>query len=707
MNYTDLQYPAAARAINTGCDVPPMGLMNGEVGVFHGFLPWGTGNPAATPLFSVPDDVTLVNPSWKSCGVMSVGVWDPPIKLSRKTAMVPAAPTLSQQLTATPRSPISTPYGPATVVPSVGDREADAPQVLPPIPPENPGSTSPTSDSSFDSSDPPDHARTGEDPSSDGPEPDAPSVMIPSPQTHGSAQGIKGSTSNVMATPVAKVQSPAPGLSPEPKLSVQPGVEDTRFALSLVAPAASSYSDTVGGQFLAAIPDFISPSAPPVISDQSEVDIADTPVELDALSQLAIGDSALALPVSTLPLVHTIADPPFSAEPSGFAVVDGGGSVLPGGASETISGTVAALASVTLQIGSTAIPLSAAPSIIFTVGEQIFTAESNAIFMPGERIARAGWGTTIDGTQVSLGSSGLVDIGSSTISLLADQALPTVFTIGNEVFTPNPTAISMDGINVTAGGPGVTIAGTQVSLDSSGLLIVGSSTISLSADQTLPTVFAIGSEIFIPNPTESSMDGIMITAGGPGVTIAGTQVSLGSSDLLVIGSSTISLSADQSLPAVFTVGSGVFTPNPTAISMDGTTITAGGPGITIAGTPVSLGSSGLFVIGSSTISLPADKILPTVFTVGSEVFTPNPTAISMDGTTITAGGSGITIAGTSVDLQASGTLVIGNSTFAVLPTNLYTSAISTIFESQAIRRRRNRFFGGAFVITICIVLVAL
>ena len=645
MNYTDLQYPAAARAINTGCDVPPIGLMNGDIGVFHGFLPWGTGNPAATPLFSVPDDVTLVNPSWKTCGVMSVGVWDPPIKLSKKTAMVPAAPTVIQRLTATPRSPISTPYGPATVVSSVGEPEAGAPQVMPSIPPENPGLTPPTTDSSFDSSDPPDHARTGEDPSNDGPAPDAPSVMIPSPQTHGSDQSIKGSTSNLIATPVGNVQSPAPGLSPEPKLSVQPDVEDTRFALSLVAPVATSYSDTAGGQFLAAIPDFISPSAPPVISDQSGVDIADTSVELDTLSQLAIGDSTLPLPVSTLPLVHTIADPPFSAEPSGFAAVDGGGSVLPVGALETISGTVAALASGTLQIGSTAIPLSAAPSMIFTVGEQIFTAESNAIFMPGERITRAGWGTTIDDTQVSLGSSGLVDIGSSTISLLADQALPTVFTIGNEVFTPNPTAISMDGINVTAGGPGVTIAGTQVSLDSSGLLVVGSSTISLLADQTLPTVFTVGSEVFTPNPTAIPVNGTTFTAGGPGVTIAGTQVSLGSSGLLIIGSSTISLSADQTLPAVFTVGSGVFTPNPTAISMDGTTITAGGPGITIAGTPV--------------------------------------------------------------DLQASGTLVIGNSTFAVIPTNLYTSATSPIFESQAIRRRGNRFFGGAFVITICIVLAAL
>ena len=649
VNYTNLQYPAAAGLINNGCNVPPMGLMDGDLGVFHGPVPWGTGNPAATPLFSVPGDVTLVDPLWKTCDVMSHGVWDPPIRLVEKTAMVPAATTLSQQLIATPRSPISSPYGPATVIPSVEDPKADATRVLSPISPGNADSTSPTLDSSFDSGDPTDGSRLSENFSNDDSARDAPSATIPSTPTHQSAQRIKGSASTSIAAPVVNVQSPAPGPSPGPKLSVQPNVEDTRFALSLVAPIVTSLSVTVAGAVLAANPDFISPSAATVISDQSRTNIAGSTVELDIWSQLAIGDSTHALPASMLPLVHTIADPPFSAALSGFSIPIGDTSISSESLLETLPGTVAAQESGALQISSNAIPLSVAPSKIFTIGEQVFTAKSDAIFLEGKRIARVGRGTTIKGTQVSLGSSGLVVIGSSTISILADQTLPTAFTVGSEVITPNPTAISMDGTTITAGGSGVAIAGTQVSLGSSGLLVVGSSTISLSADQTLPTV----------------------------------------------------------LPTEFTVGSEVFTANPTAISMDGTVITVGGPGITMAGTQVSLGSSGLVVIGSSTISLLADPALPTAFTVGSEVITPNPTAISMDGTTITAGGSGITIAGTPVDLQASGTLVIGNSTFAVIPTNVSTSATNLIFEGQALRRRRNIFFGGVYVITICIALVAL
>lgn len=645
VNYTDLQYPAATVLINNGCNMAPKGLANGGIGQFYGPVPWGTGIPHATPLFSVPGDVTLVDPLWKTCDVMSRGIWDPPIKLVRKTAMVPAAATQSQQLIATPRISISAPYGPTTVVPGVEDPNADAPRLLPSIPPRNADPNSGTLDSSVDSSDPPGDARFSEDHSNNDPAPDAPSATIPSTQIHRSAQWIKGSASNLVATPVVYVQSPTPGLSPGPTLSVQQAFEDTRFALSLVAPVVTSYSDVVGDQVLAANPDFISPSAPTIISDHSKIGIAGTPVELHTLSQLALGESTLVLSESMLPLVHTIADPPFSAEPMGFAIAIGGGSISPGEALETTSGTAVALGIGALQTGNNAIPLPAAPSKIFTIGKQVLTAKSDAIFIEGERITRAGWGTTIGRTQVSLGSSGLLVMGSSTISLSADQALPTVFTVGGKVFTPNPTAISMDGTTVTAGGPGVTIAGTQVSLGSSGLFIVGSSTISLLADQPLPTVFTVGSEVFTPNPTAISMDGTKITAGGPGVAIAGVQVSLDSSGLLVVGGSTISFSADQALPTVLTVGSEAFTPNPTAISMDGTTITAGGPGITIAGTPV--------------------------------------------------------------DLQASGTLVIGNSTFAVIPTDLSTSATNLIFEGQASRKRRNILFGGVYIITICIVLAAL
>ena len=620
INYTSLQYPAAAAAINTGCGAQPVAEADGDLEVYHGFLPWGTGIPAATPLFSVPHDVTLVDTAWQTCSVMSYGVWDPPIKLTKETAMVPAAPTLSHQLIATPRSPISTPHGPPTVKPSVKDPKTDAPRLLPPIPSGNadPNSPtgdfpisssdptnndppsesvsnddpdSPTGDSPFSSSDPTDNDPPSESASNDDSASDAPSATLPSVQIYQSVQRITGSASSSLATPIVNIQSPALSPSPGLRLSTPPDFEDTGFALSPVAPLVLPQANTVGGQVMPADPDFISFPPATSVSAQSGVDNASAPVELDISSQLVIGAAS---------------------------------------------------------IGSTTIPLSALSSGIFTVGGQVLTAESNAIFMEGVSITPAGPGKTIGGTRVSLGSSGLLEVGSSRIFLSDEQALPTVFTVGEQVLTAESNALFVEGVSIAPAGPGKIIGGTRVSLDSSGLLEVGSSRIFLSAEQALPTVFTVGSE--------------------------------------------------------------VFTPNPTAISMDGRTITAGGPGVIIAETPVSLGSSGLLEVGSSTITLSAEQALPTVFTIGGEVFTPNPTAISMDGTTITAGGSGVTIAGIPVDLQASGSLVIGNSTFAVIPTHLSTSPTNHILEGQATNRGRGMFFCGVYfvaIVTICIVLAIL
>ena len=747
INYSNLQYPAApgaARANNYGCTVPPVGEENGYIGVYHGMVPWGTGNPAATPLFSVPDDVTLVNTSWQTCSVMSYGVWDPPIKLTKETAMVPAAPTLSQQLIATPQSPISTPYGPPTVKPSVEDPKTDAPrllpplpsgnadpnsstgdspfsssiptdnarpsevvstndpttdasqlvppvppgnsdpnsstgdspfsssiptdnarpsevvstndpttdasQLVPPVPPGNSDPNSPTGDSPFSSSDPTDNAPPSENASNDDSASDAPSATPPSNQIYQPAQRITGSASSSIATPIVNIQSPAPSPSPGLRLSEQPAFEDAKFALSPVAPFVLPQTNTVGGQIMPVDRDSISLPATTFISGQSGIDIASAPVELDISSQLVIGG------------------PP---------------------------------------IGSTTIPLSAVSSGIFTVGGQLLTVESNAIFMEGVSITPGGRGKTIGGTRVSFGSSGPLEVGSSTIFLSAEQASPTVFTVGGQLFTAESNTIFMEGVTITPAGPGKTIGGTRISLDSSGLLEVGSSTVALSAEQASPTVFTVGSQVLTAESNAIFMEGVSITPGGPGKTISGTRVSLGSSGFLEIGSSTIFLSDEQALPTVFTIGSEVFTPNPTAISMDGTTITAGGPGVIIAETPVSLGSSGLLEVGSSTIFLSAEQALPTVFTVGSEVFTPNPTAISMDGTTITAGGPGVTIAGTPVDLEASGSLVIGNSTFAVIPTNISASPTNLILEGQATNRGRSMFSCGGYFVTIVTICIAL
>ena len=442
----------------------------------------------------------------------------------------------------------------------------------------------------------------------------------------------------------------------------------------------------------------LSPGQTPVVTLGSQ------PVTASPMSQYVLGSRTLVPGAAAI----TVSGTPVRVPTEGNAIIVGGSTVaVPNTAGPVLpvitlgnrvitanSASQFLLGDRTLVPGAPAITVAAPASAIaafgpsptaLTVGGQVFTPNPTAFSIDGTTIAAGGPGMTVDGTPIRLGSSGVLDIGGSTISLPVNDVSPTAYTIGAQVFTPNPTAFSIDGTTISAGGPGATVDGTIVSLGPSGLLRIGSSTISLGLDAALPTptAYTVGNQVFTPNPTAFSIDGTTISAGGPGVTIDGTIVSLGSSGILNVGSSTISLAPN---PA-YTVGGKIFTPNPTAFSIDGTIISAGGSGVNIDGTLVSLESSGILDIGSSRILLAPSN----VYTIGGETFTANPTAFSIDGTTISAGGPGVTIDGTVVSLGTSGILDIGSSTISLLsgnidktgnPIGLATSALLDIGNSN-------------------------
>ena len=407
----------------------------------------------------------------------------------------------------------------------------------------------------------------------------------------------------------------------------------------------------------------LSPGQTPIITLGSQ------PITASPMSQYVLGGRTLVPGAAAI----TVSGTPISVPMEGNAIIVRGSTVAipntPGPVLPEItlgnrvitanSASQFLLGDQTLVPGAPAITVAAPAGAIaafgpsptaLTVGGKVFTPNPTAFAIGGTTISAGGPGMTVDGTPIRLGPSGILDIGGSTISLPVNDVSPTAYTIGAQVFTPNPTAFSIFGTTISAGGPGATVDGTVVSLGPSGLLEIGSSTISLgvAAASPTPTAYTVGNQVFTPNPTAFSIDGTTISAGGPGVTIDGTIVSLGSSGILNIGSSTISLAPS---PA-YTVGGKIFTPNPTAFSIDGTIISAGGSGVNIGGTLVSLESSGILDIGSSRILLPPTN----VYTVGGETFTANPTAFSIDGTNISAGGKGVNIEGTLVRLEASGIL---------------------------------------------------
>lgn len=303
--------------------------------------------------------------------------------------------------------------------------------------------------------------------------------------------------------------------------------------------------------------------------------------------------------------------------------------------------------------GSSAILL--APQSIFVAGAQTFTANPTGAKVNGAAVTPDGIAQTVDGTIISLDKAGVLAIGSSTVSLTNPSATP-VLAVAGQTFSPNPLAFSVAGIIVSAGGPAVTVDGTAISLDHSGALAIGSTTISLATPPSKPfatKAFTVAGQTFTPNPSAFSIAGTTISADGPAVTIGGIDLS---SPLY------------NSVGQAYTVAGQVFTPNPSAFSVAGMTISAGGPAATIGGTIISLEPSNTLVVGSSTIPLlPQTAFQSDINIDGFDVIAQSSFAV-VDGVTVSAATAGATVSGKTVSLEAGcATLDIGTGRFA-LPT---------------------------------------
>ncbi len=206
---------------------------------------------------------------------------------------------------------------------------------------------------------------------------------------------------------------------------------------------------------------------------------------------------------------------------------------------------------------------------------------------------------------MSLGSSNLV-IGTSTVPLTSNRPVPAEFSVGGQTFVANPPGFSVDGKSLLPNGPAVTLSGTPVSLGAS-VVVIGTKTIALPSDPSLP-VFTVAGSTFTANPTGFSIVDTTLVPNGAPVTISGTLISLGTADQ-VVGALTVGLPA---VPFVLTANGQRFTANTSGFSA-GTEIHQGGSPITISGTPILLGSSAILV-GSNTVSLSVvnDRLGPAI-----------------------------------------------------------------------------------------------
>ena len=270
------------------------------------------------------------------------------------------------------------------------------------------------------------------------------------------------------------------------------------------------------------------------------VTIAHTPISLGPSGVLHVGGKTVSLS-SPSKDKETFNNPPaspmtvgghcFKPAASGFSV--DGTPVKPGGPAVTIAHTPISLdRSGTLQIGGDSIPLGPSnteshdptPASPTTVGDQTFTPAVSGFPVDGTPIRPGGPAVTINHARLSLGSSGILVVGSQTTSLSpsdSEMLIPTpnltptplVFTLGHQTITPAPAGFVFAGKTVRPGGVAVHYSGTKVSLGSSGELVIGSKTISLS----LSGGAGGGGETPAPNnATQSGSNLSMSGSNGPG-----------------------------------------------------------------------------------------------------------------------------------------------------------------------------------------------
>lgn len=357
--------------------------------------------------------------------------------------------------------------------------------------------------------------------------------------------------------------------------------------------------------------------------------------------------------------------------------------------------------------------------------------------------------TTIGNTPLSVGSSAVV-VGGSTIALPAptpQQITPNspspVATVGGNTIINDPgnSVVQVGNTAIMPGAPPITISGTPVSLDPSGVLIVGGSSQTLTPQPASPTLIPIatvGSNVVNVNPADptavvvapqqnpvapSASPALVITAGGqpltaqpvasntalvvigpgstlsvggPATTLGGQTLSAAPSGVVVNGNTQTfqnpALTQASATGAIVVVGSQTLTAVPAAGSSDvvvvgGSTLSIGGPAVTINGQVVSAAPNGGVQVGST---IAAFSALPTaassgaVITVGSQTLTAAQlapgTVVVAPGTTLSVGGPPATINGQVVSAAPSGGIQIGSTTAVIsaLPSAAPSGALITV-----------------------------
>ncbi len=278
----------------------------------------------------------------------------------------------------------------------------------------------------------------------------------------------------------------------------------------LPTPGPPSSTSLLNGAPAVILPNAVSVHGTTLSAGSPTATILGTVISLDSSNNLIYGATAVAFPsmIRSSPIdsgpsigqVTTINAHPIVPLTQGISIA--GTTLTPGAPPITVSNTPVSFGSSTLKIGASSIAFGpqAAPSLLNSpVAEKSTVIEGHPVVPLTEGISIAGTTLTpgaspitVSNTPISLGSSVLV-IGTSSASLATPTptAAPLIATIAGQVVTADAN---------------INLSGIPVSLDSSGELMIGSSTIALgSSSNTLHDPKSSGFMTGIPSVVTSSL----------------------------------------------------------------------------------------------------------------------------------------------------------------------------------------------------------
>ena len=528
---------------------------------------------AAFPNLSLPEDMSTYDPAWSGCveNTAVEPVWDPPRALTPAAVMVPSTTSRPSSPSSTadpewksfipmpitrPATILSTPAAPAD--PGDSRRVIQSAGIIP-------GADDGAGDEHGNPDQEPDVAytstkRTGqENPPSI--EPRSISVVAVGHHTVYALPDGTLSVDSMRITPGASaITVDGIPVSQDDSAIYVAGSSHMSYSAAVLP---SLYPPPVGGQHMEAKSDGKIAIGDITIAPGSQATIAGTPISVDALF-VVFGSSTYAKPTvsridvsgfkysesmqnaddpeddpapADTPATPMMTPPPLIANQkisklaNGAILVDG--STIPLGRQVTVSNTPISVGSSVVVVGGTTygLPISVPPGLhILTNGQRIWRDSKGHVVIGSETLS-PGSPTTTAGTPVSVGST-LVAVAGSTVDLAPSQPTYTVPLIGGQTISKAPDGAIEIGSLTLRQGSQTTISGTAVSVGSSDIMIDGTS---YAVPLATKNPQYIDGQSFERLPTGNVVVHGQIPSIDAQTTVSGLPFSVGVTDVVIAG----------------------------------------------------------------------------------------------------------------------------------------------------------------------------